>query len=410
MSQFFWDNGKWDEAEWAGSPPPEQTWGTDWAWWYQLSNWDPAINLNPLLVEARWTTDSHTVGDGTYRGDLQPGTLTARFWDPGHQLDNLDKFGAVWACYKPTGACWVWFYDSFTRGLFSPGDPAAADCVFTGTMWPSRLTSLRNDTNFASQSVNARFAAIVTGLGAPGMSLPAVTGAVAAQNQTMLASASDTSTGVLLFPGYLTAVRDAATDGIAWMQPTAAPPAAGTLTLNYARWETTNPRTLDKSQVVAGPAVTASIDWLITLLVWAATNGTNAAASTFHLFASNVATVGVQGPNLRLWGDVSTTGAPEYVGANGTGVALVNGHSDATEQVLSSVSLQSGLRWSAAGKPAAADWDPYAHVFSPVDVMSLDTGSGPKQYRVTKSDHRLTASVWQTTHYLDKFTAATPLP
>ena len=163
--------------------------------------------------------------------------------------------------------------------------------------------------------------------------------------------------------------------------------------------------------MVAGPAVTASIGWVISLLVWAAVNGTNAAASTMHLFSSNVNTVGVQGPGqLRLWGDVSTTSAPEYTGTNATGVSLVNGHSAATEPILSSISLQSGLRWTAAGKPAVADWDPYAHVFAPTDVMTLDTGSGAKQYRVQKSDHRLTASVWQTTHYLDKYTAATALP
>jgi hypothetical protein len=107
---------------------------------------------------------------------------------------------------------------------------------------------------------------------------------------------------------------------------------------------------------------------------------------------------------------VSTTSAPEYAATNATGVALVNGHSAATEPILSSISLQSGLRWTAAGKPAIADWDPYAHVFSPVEVVSLDTGSGPKQYRVVKSDHRLTGAVWQTTHTLDKYTAATALP
>ena len=342
MSQFFWDNGRWDQSEWAGSPPPEETWGTDWAWWYQVGTAAPAINLNPLLVEARWTTDSHTVGDGTYRGDLQPGTLTARFWDPTHLLDGLDKMGAVWGMYKPTGAAWCWFYDSFTRGLFAPGDPAAADCVFTGTMWPPRLTSVGDETNFGAQTIAARFAAIVAGLnGARGSSLtlPAVTGAIAAQNQTISASPTDSSTGITLFPGYLAAIRDAATDGIAWMAATAAPPAAGALVLNYARWETANIRTLDRSQVVAGPAVTASIGWLISLLVWAAVNGTTAAASTMHLFSSNVNTVGIQGPApLRLWGDVSTTSAPEYAATNATGVALVNGHSAATEPILSSPS------------------------------------------------------------------------
>ena len=54
MSQFFWDNGKWDQSEWAGSPPPEETWGTDWAWWYQVGTAgagyqpQPAVGRGPL--------------------------------------------------------------------------------------------------------------------------------------------------------------------------------------------------------------------------------------------------------------------------------------------------------------------------------------------------------------------------
>ena len=66
-----------------------------------------------------------------------PARSRPAFWDPDHRLDNLDKLGAVWALYKPTGACWCWFYDSFARGLVAPGDPAGADCVFTGVTWPA---------------------------------------------------------------------------------------------------------------------------------------------------------------------------------------------------------------------------------------------------------------------------------
>ena len=131
------------------------------------------------------------MGDGSFRGDLQPGTLTLRLWDPHHALDNLDKFGAIWAWYRPTNQVWAWFYDNFTRGLFAPGDPAAADCVYSGVTWPSRLTSLRNETGFPTQSVSARLAAIVAGLGGGSgqLYLPRVSGNTAGQSQQMLASA-----------------------------------------------------------------------------------------------------------------------------------------------------------------------------------------------------------------------------
>ena len=413
MSVSAWDGGHWDVNQWNAGPPPEPGWGDDWAWWFQPGAAGVAFSLNHMVVEARWTTDSHSLGDGTFRGDIQPGTLTLRLWDPAHQLDNLDKYGAIWAWYKPTNQVWCWFYDSFARGLVAPGDPAGADCVYSGVTWPTRLTSLRNETGFPGQSIAARLAAIVTGMSAAGLYLPRVTGAAAAQSQLMSASAADTSTGVLLFPGYLAAVRDAATDGIAWLgYTTAGPTGPGAMVVNYARWETATVRTLDRSQIVAGPPVTASISWIITLLVWAAINGANAAASTFHLFGSAIDTVGVQGPgSLRLWGDVSAANAPEYPGANGTGVRLVADHSDATEQTLSSVGLQSGTRWTAGGQASTADWDPYAHTFKPTDVAAINDGAGHvKNYRVTKSDHRLTSLVWETTHYLEKYTAATPLP
>lgn len=415
MSVSAWDGGHWDVNEWNAGPPPEPGWGDDWAWWFQPGVAGPSLALNEMVVEARWTTDAHTLGDGSFRGDLQPGTLTLRLWDPHHALDNLDKFGAIWAWYRPTNTVWAWFYDNFTRGLFAPGDPAAADCVYSGVTWPSRLTSLRNETGFPSQSVSARLAAIVAGLGGGSgqLYLPRVSGNTAGQSQQMLAAAGDTSTGVLLYPGYLAALRDASTDGVGWLAyTTAGPTGPGALVVSYARWEAATTRILDRSQIVAGPAVTASIGFLITLLVWAATNGANGAASTFHLYGANVSTVGVQGPgSLRLWGDVSATSAPEWAGANATGVQLVKDRSDATEQVLSSVSLQSGTRWTAAGLASTADWDPYAHVFSPTDVARVDDGAGNvKSYRVVKSDHRLTSTVWQTTHYLEKHTAATPLP
>ena len=415
MSQFFWDDAKWDQAEWAGGPPPGPGWGDDWAWWYQVAAWAPAFNLDPLLVEARWTTQVHTLGDGTFRGDLQPGTITVRLWDPTHELDHLDKTGAVFALYKPTGACWCWFYESFSRGLYAPGDPAAADCVFVGTEWPTRLTTPTLYSNYPSQSASARLAAVVASWvnPSPGLILPHVTGNIATQNQTVLATVMQSGPAGW-YPGWMQVVRDAAADGVAWMA--AAPVTVGSsagggrLILNYARWETNTQRILDRSQIVAGPPTTAAATWMITAVQWAATDAAGT-QTTDAEFSSNLSVWGQQGPSpMRLWGSVSSSG-PEHTPAVNTAKQLMADRSDASEQQLSSISLQSGTRWTATGKPSAADWDPYAHVFSPTDVAVITDDKGTqRRYRVQKSDHRLTSAVWQTTHYLEKYTAPVPLP
>ena len=418
----LWDTAQWDQgAEWGAAPLPPEGWGDDWAWWYQPGASGSSISLNGMVVEARWTTDSHTLGDGTFRGDLQPGTLTLQLWDPTHQLDNLDKYGAVWAWYKPTNQVWAWFYDSFTRGLVAPGDPAGADCVFSGVTWASRMTQTRWDTQFPAQSVSARIAALVAVMNSSAqyVHLPHVAANVANQSQTVPATvppsdAPPNSSGY--WPSYLAVLRDAAGPGVAWLSySTPGDLGPGAMTVNYARWEAANVRTLDPSQIVAGPPVTASVDWLITLIYWTAINGSTGATSTMLCQGDNILYFG-QSPTvpLRLWGNVTPPGGPqgaEYQAAYNTGYQVCTDRQDPTERTLSSVSLQSGTRWEAGGKPAKALWDPYAHTFSPTDVARINDGTGTlKNYRVTKSDHRLTSAVWETTHYLEKYTAATPLP
>ena len=222
----IWDTAQWDRgAEWSGGPPPSGGWGDDWRWWYQVG---PTVNreLNEMIVEARWTTDGHTLGDGTFRGDIQPGSLTVRLWDPNHVLDDLPKAGAMWAQYKPTGATWCWFYDSFTRGLVAPGDPAGADCVFSGTQWPLRFTTWTQFTNYPAQSAAARLAAVVATLnaqaGASALNMPAVAGNIAPQTQLVPAAPLQQQPSAFQFyPAYLQTVRDAATNGIAWMSAAA---------------------------------------------------------------------------------------------------------------------------------------------------------------------------------------------
>ena len=416
MSVFVWDSGRWDQAEWAGAPPPEPGWGADWRWWYQLgtSVW---ADLNELLVEAVWSTDGHTLGDGTFRGDIQPGTLTARLWDPSHLLDSLPRMGAMWAQYAPTNAVWCWFYDSFTRGLYSPGDPAAADCVFTGTPWPIRLSTPSQFTNYPSQSVSARLAAIAATLSAHGGSselyLPAVSANVAAQSQTMVANpvaSMPAGTVGAYYSPYLQSIRDAAAPGVAWMAPAAAPGGAGSLVLTYARWETAVQRTLDDSQIVAGPATTSAADWLISAVSWSAVRGSDGNTTNQALnWAPQV--FGVSGPaGLRMWGDIGNAPGPEHAAVAATSQQLLQDHANPSERWLSSVSLQSGARSTPTGGISSAAWDPYAHVFAPTDVAAIVHDGNTHRYRVVKSDHRLTSTAWTTTHTLEKFTAATPLP
>jgi hypothetical protein len=414
---FVWDSAKWDQAEWQGKPPGQGGWGTDWRWWFQYGTqfW---YDLTGLVVEARWTTDGHTLGDGTFRGDLQPGTCTMRLWDPGHLLDNLPKMGCVFAHYAPTGATWCWFYESFTRGLYAPGDPTDADCVYVGDTWPPRLTSNRLDTNYPAQSAAARLTAAAATMATPGMILPAVSAFVAAQTQGMAAAAANSNDGS--YPGVLPAVRDAAAPGLAWLAATAPSTARapGALEFHYARWDAVTFRGLDRSQVIAGPAVSQDVAWIVTTARFEATaaDGTQTAFTAVNNQTRGA--WGYQGPTMRMVGNVApiVPQGPEFAACNATAAAIYQAFGDPTEQYLSSVDVQSGARTTPTGGPSPAGWDPYAHTFAPTEVLTLTPPTPPPpvpfttQYRVVKSDHRLTATVWQTTHTLEKYVAPTALP
>jgi hypothetical protein len=405
-----WDGAIWDTSHWQYAPAAVG-WGSDWRFWYQVADGaGGVVELTNLVVEARWTTDSHTMGDGTFRGDIQPGTVTVRLWDPGHQLDSLNKLGALWAFYAPTGAAWCWFYDSFTRGVYAAGDPTDADCVYTGTPWPMRATNPRYETNFPVASVNARLNAVVTLLSNAYIWYPHVAANVAGQTQTCAAVAVNSDDGT--YESILQVVRDSAATGVAWLSAVGAPRGGrGSLALNYARWETANQRSLDRSQIVAGPSTTASEDWFLNWVGWSAVNGTTGVTTKNQFAPAAVNPYGKQGPGrMRMWGDVSASG-PEYNATNLTGQQIATDHNNPSELVLSSIDVQSGSRSTSAGAPSPASWDPYAHTLAPTDTALLtDNAGATKLYRVTKSDHRLTATIWQTTHTLEKFTAPTPLP
>jgi hypothetical protein len=290
-----------------------------------------------------------------------------------------------------------------------------ADCVITATPWPVRLTNDRQETTFPAQSANARLVAVVNQLNSLSQNLwlPPITAAVAAQTQTVPATANTaspptTGTTIARYPGYLPVIRDAATDGVAWWTAVAGATGPGTLTLNYARMETNTVRTLDGSQVIAGPPTSASAGYVITLADWKAVNASGVASEYIVTGATNV--WGLQGSALRLYGDVTTTASPEFNAIHTTSSNMLNARNDPSEEVLSTVDVQSGRRTGPTGGPSSASWDPYAHVFSPTDVAQIAHGGKTNNYRVTKSAHRLTATSWQTTHTLDKYIAAAALP
>ena len=170
--------------------------------------------------------------------------------------------------------------------------------------------------------------------------------------------------------------------------------------------------------MIAGPPVTQAADWIATTARFEAraADGT----STAFTSANNNTTGawGYQGPTMRMVGNVApiVPQGPEFAGCQQTAVAVYTAFADPTEQYLSSVDVQSGARTSPTGGPTNAAWDPYAHVFAPTEVLTLAPPSPPPgvpfttQYRVIKSDHRLTANVWQTTHTLEKYVAPAALP
>jgi len=114
---------------------------------------------------------------------------------------------------------------------------------------------------------------------------------------------------------------------------------------------------------------------------------------------------------MRMWGSVAA-GGNEAVACINTASAIEVAHRDPTERYLSTISLQSGRRFTAGGASSAAQWDPTAHVWSPLDRLTYVDPADSKTYtyRVIKSDHLLNAAVWQTVHTLEKFVAPSALP
>jgi hypothetical protein len=400
-----WDQGKWDADTWGG---PVSGWHGDWQFWYQVGNsWDR--DLTPLVVEARWTTDAQTLGDGTFAGDIQPGKCTIQLKDPGRTTQNppLDRLGAVWAQYLPTGACWCWFYDTVSRGLYAPGDPLGADVVFQGVTWPARLTGNTVGWSVPAQPVSTRLGTIVSYMNS-GLNLPTVTGAIATQNQLVTAITWDTGTS--LSPGVLDALRTAGSPGRVWLEPTRVGRGGpGSLILHYDRWETVNVRPiLSGWNVIAGPTYDQSVGFVVAYVTWNAVKGDTGAQSSSTTGSTN--TYGTPRLTMRMNGDVTFSTGPESSSCITTASSIIAKRTAGT-QYASAVSVTSGDRRGAGGT-LTHPWDPSTHVYKQSDSVQVNQADGSSigNYRVAKTDHRLTATTWESVHTLDMYVQATALP
>jgi hypothetical protein len=408
----LWDQTKWDLSSWQGQVfPPGAGWRYDWQVWFQSSGavqWD----MTASVVEARWSTDSHTPGDGTFRGDLQPGSLQIQLHDPAHRAETLDKLGTVWLHYSPANFTWGFYLETVTRQLVAPSDAAAADVVLTASTWPLRLTTdcLKNFARPAER-VDTRLTALAAQLnGNADLHLPQYTAQVASQSQICTPVATLGWADLVTYPSALSLVRAAAADGVAWIDAQQTPAGLGRFVLRYERWETVTGRALTDSDIVAGiPFDQTSAD-VITHAVW---NGTNAAgaATTFEHASQAAWNYGDGKITMRLWGDLSFNTA-EYNAASQTTTNLFTVRTQPNAERLSAVTATSGPRMHPAGTAGPA-WNPAAHVWSPIEYLSWSSSQFPGwqgAYWVTKTDHRLRAAAWDSAHTLELYSAATPLP
>jgi hypothetical protein len=412
-----WDSTRWNQSQWfQPSPPNVAGWGDDWRFWVQYGpNPQTVIELTEMVIEARWTTDEHTMGDGTFRGDLQPGQLALRLWDPKRILDAIPFTALIFARYRPAAMTFVWFHDTLTRGLYPQSDPQAADCVINGLGWPVRLTA-PSTFNRTPEPANSRMTAVVAAINAAStLNLPTVAGDIAAQSQSVGASIM-VDTQIAVYPGYLQALRDAGVYGVVWLEGTGGDVdgSTGALAVRYRRWDTSQPRPLDPAQIIAGPAISRSVDFVLSQVKFEGDDPTTAAAEsfTYSVTDSQAYAYGLvaAGP-LRVWDRLDGTG-PQWPVLISLAGQILYEHGQ-SQTYLSTVSCQSGARWLADGRPSTVLWNPAAHVWSPIEVMTYRNpaaGNTTQSYRVTKSDHTLNAAAWSTTHTLEWFVNPPAMP
>ena len=406
-----WDGPAWDGVGWQATQfAPGAGWGSDWQVWFQ-DGVNVVWDMTASVVEARWTTDSYTTGDGSFRGDLQPGSLQMQIHDAGHRAETLPRTGTIWLRYLPANLAWGFYLDTVTRQLVAPTDPTAADVVIQGSAWPVRLTTdcLHTFTRPAERA-DTRLTAIAAWLSQnTDLALPRYTANVAAQSHAAPAVAAVPTWGT--YPAALTLIREAAADGVAWLTASTDGTGAGQFALNYARWETAPPRDLVASDVVAGIPYDASMDSLISAVEWTGMKGdgttiVNAASG------SKVYNYGFVKASMRVLADLGV-GTADQSAVNYTGLNLINTHSDPTPAQLSAVTCTSGPRTTPAGA-TGPPWRPTAHVWTPNEVLNWVAPAGQTwgytAYRVVKTAHRLRAAAWDSAHTVEPYTPASPLP
>jgi hypothetical protein len=356
------------------------------------------------------------MGDGSFRGQLQPGRLTLRLHDPAGELTDLDRMATLWLHYAPTGATWCYYLNTVTRGLTVPDAPRPL-VVLTADTWPPRLINdCWANTERPAEATAARMDYLfgVTATDA-GLSLPPITYRVAPQGQYVDAIKWLTYPGgsvpmANVVMGHLPQIRKDAADGVMWVRPYRAADGSGAVEWVYDRWETHIVRSLDAGQILAGPPIDQSASWVISWWVWAGRDAYGD-VNTSHLHASSWGSYGAQGPSdVNVWAALQYPDTIETSAVLTTGENVVNGREWSSEPYLSDVSLCSGTRYGPDGRPSPGAWLPEAHVFSPVDVAEIAHDGAVRPYRVSRSDHRLTAKQWATKHTLEKYIAGQALP
>lgn len=423
MATGRWDQSQWDGAQWKGGrpppiPPPHAAgWGDEWRWWYQNARITaPQWDLTEKVVEAQWTTEGHTMGDGTLRGDLQPGHLTLKLNDRDGLMVTLDMVGTIWGQYRPTGDTWCYFIDSITSGLSPPGSPERWNVVVTGNTWPQRLTTGQYiAAPWPQQSVSARLTAIANQMNIDtGLYLPPVAADISGDAHLIppLAPAPEASPSQSYWPGYLQQVRDAAPLGLAWIEAFAEadadayPYTPGRLWLTYRLWDAAPARNLVDEQYNAGTAWTFGSENVRTRLTWNATSYLSVTTS-LDIVSGGYGSWGVERMQPRIWGDVGAGMAQEAPcrAITQTIFDALGAPRPHVNQILAT----SGDRMHPDGSHAAA-WDPTAHVWAPHEVMVWDREGTTERYRVTQTAHRLTVWRWESMHTLEVYIPAAAMP
>jgi hypothetical protein len=394
------------------APPP-------WAWWVQ-SRAAIVTDITAKVIEARWTSDSYTMGDGTWRGDLQPGRLQLRMFDPGDTV--LSELNTIWANYRPwgdpnypTGHTFAWFVEQVSRRLVAPGDPTGDQIVVTANRWPARLVQPGYGTDSQpAQTVTARLTALATRLGTDAnLAMPPTTGVIATDTHQCKATlaAADRSQA----PSILQLIRDAAANGIVTLDAVVdAVGVAGRLELRYQPWGTQTKRAVPQGQVIAGPVSARGSDTLVTA---ASFTGTDLAANQTLLTRNDPNWVingqgwRQRGP-MRCWANLNPTTGTDTAAARATLDAIWTANHSPDTYGLSSITAQSGRRTGPHGGPPAAVWDPQWMVVHPTHSLTWTGPPGPSSdtYRVVSSSHVLTAHDWQVVHTLQRDSPATQLP